>query len=189
LNATLFNNLESFLDQIISSAVADANITANGSGALTAVSETLTGSGTALTVQHNATVSGNITVTGSTIANGGLNTNTVRDNVGGTTAIDLSAGGGLVKLPHGAQLTGGALQLLVGSFTRVSVFSGSATSSGTLQAHGLGVKPDWVQFQQTGASGDGNSFQWDINATDATNVKVWTLNASARFYVALAIKL
>ncbi len=55
ISATFLNNIENFLDQIDSSAVADSNVTANGSGALTAVSLTLSGSGTGLTVNHNAT--------------------------------------------------------------------------------------------------------------------------------------
>ncbi len=79
--------------------------------------------------------------------------------------------------------------LPVGSETRRNVFTGSATNAGNLQAHGLGVKPDFVMFQETGAAGDANTFVWDIVASDATNVKVWTGNATARTYIALAIKL
>jgi len=169
--------------------VADANVTANGSGALTVVSATMTAAGTGLTVQHNALVSGVLTTTGNHVANGGMNINTIRDNVGGNTAIDLSAGSGLAKFPHGITLTGGALSLLLGSLTRISIFTGSATSSGTLQAHGLGATPDFCMFQQTNTAGDVNTFQWDKNASDGTNVKVWSGNATARQYIALAIKL
>jgi len=185
LSATLFNNIESFLLQIISNVVADANITANGSGALTAVSATLSGAGTGLTVSHNALVSGTLTATGTAIANGGVNTNTIRDNV----AIDLSAGGGLAKFPHGITLSGGALSLLTGSISRLSIFTGSASSAGITQAHGLGATPDFCMFQQTNTAGDSNSFQWDKNASDATNVKVWSNNGTSRQYIALAIKL
>src|SRR6266568_3183567 len=64
ISSTFLNNVENFLDQIDSSAVADANVTANGSGALTAVSLTVTNSGTGLTVNHNALVSGNMTISG-----------------------------------------------------------------------------------------------------------------------------
>jgi len=44
-------------------------------------------------------------------------------------------------------------------------------------------------FQQTNTAGDVNTFQWDKNASDGTNVKVWSGNATARQYIALAIKL
>jgi hypothetical protein len=81
------------------------------------------------------------------------------------------------------------LNFPVGSLTRWNVFTGSATNAGNLQAHGLGIKPDFVMFQETGAAGDANTFVWDIAASDATNVKVWTGNATARTYIALAIKL
>src|SRR6266702_7401810 len=41
ISATFLNNIENFLDQIDSSAVSDLNVTANGSGALTAVNAPL----------------------------------------------------------------------------------------------------------------------------------------------------
>jgi len=125
--------------------VADASVTANGSGALTVVSATMTGAGTALTVSHNATVSGILTTTGNHVANGGMNINTIRDNVGGTTAIDLSAGGGLAKFPNGITLSGGTLNLRSGSLTRIWI-SGqlSIAVGGTSVSHGLGVTPDFV---------------------------------------------
>ena len=81
------------------------------------------------------------------------------------------------------------IKLTTGSITRISVFTGTANSSGTLQAHGLGVKPDFCMFQETSGASDVNNFTWDINASDATNVKVWSGNASSRAYVALAVKL
>src|SRR5216683_1480057 len=183
------NNIESFLDQIVAPLVADSHVSADGLGNVTTLSITLTSTGTGLTVQHNATVSGILTTTGNHVANGGMNVNTIRDNTNGNTAIDLSAGSGLVKLPHGATLTGGAFNLLTGSISRLSIFTGTANSSGTLQAHGLGATPDFCVFQQTNTAGDVNTFQWDKNASDGTNVKVWSNNATARQYIALAIKL
>lgn len=93
-------------------------------------------------------------------------------------AIDLSASTGAI-----------ALKLLVGTASRVSVFTGSASSSGNLQAHGLGIKPDWVGLIETDTVGDSNNFAWDTAASDATNIKVWGNNATARGYVALAFKL
>src|SRR5260221_13249126 len=80
INATFLNNVESFLNQIISSAVADANITANGSGALTVVTATMTAAGTGLTVQHKALARGELTTTGHHVANRGMNIGTIRDN-------------------------------------------------------------------------------------------------------------
>lgn len=95
----------------------------------------------------------------------------------GNPAIDLSAAA-IVQ----------AIKFKVGSLTAWNIFTGSANSSGTLQAHGLGVKPDFVSLQETGTAGDTNTFSWDVAASDATNIKVWSLNATARPYIALAIK-
>ncbi len=82
-----------------------------------------------------------------------------------------------------------ALKLVVGTITRISVFTGTATSAGVLQAHGLGVTPDWVGLTQTNTAGDVNSFQWDKVNSNATNIKVWSNNATARAYIAVAIAL
>ncbi len=87
------------------------------------------------------------------------------------------------------RVTVAGLNFPIGSLTRWNVFTGSANNVGTLQAHGLGVKPDFCMFQETGTAGDTNTFSWDIVASDATNVKVWTNNATLRTYIALAIKL
>ncbi len=139
----------------------------DGLGNVTTLSVTLTSTGTGLTVQLN----------------------TIRDNNNGNTAIDLSAGSGLVKLPHGATLTGGAFNLLTGSISRLSIFTGSAGNTGNLQAHGLGATPDFCIFMATNTTWDVNTFTWDKNASDGTNVKVWGSNATVRNYIALAIKL
>lgn len=94
------------------------------------------------------------------------------------TALDMS----------GIPSTAKALKFPVGSLTKWNIFTGSANNTGTLQAHGLGVKPDFVTFQETGTAGDANTFIWDIVASDSVNVKVWTGNATLRTYIALAIK-
>src|SRR5229473_2276427 len=107
LSAQYNNNIESFLDQIVAPLVADSHVTADGLGNVTTLSVTLTSTGTGLTVQHNATVSGILTTTGNHVANGGMNVNTIRDNTNGNTAIDLSAGSGLAKFPHGLSLITG----------------------------------------------------------------------------------
>src|SRR5258707_7501490 len=104
INATFLNNVESFLDQIISSAVADANVTANGSGALTVVSATMTAAGTGLTVQHNALVSGVLTTTGNHVANGGMNIGTIRDNTTGAPQATLVTAGITINNPLNAVL-------------------------------------------------------------------------------------
>jgi len=136
INATFLNNVESFLDQIISSAVADANVTANGSGALTVVSATMTAAGTGLTVQHNALVSGVLTTTGNHVANGGMNTNTIRDNVGGNVGMDLSVGTGEVKFPVNMK---GVLKSIGGLHTLTDWNAGfvGITTGGTTITHGL----------------------------------------------------
>jgi hypothetical protein len=150
-------------------------VTANGSGAVTAVSITLTASGTGLTVQHNATVSGVLTTTGTITANGGLNTNTVRDNVGGTTAIDLSSGGGLAKFPHGITLTGGTLNLLAGSITRIWI-SGqlSIAVAGTSVSHGLGATPDFVIGTLDVGAGTTNSIGIAYGSMNSSSFTAYT---------------
>src|SRR5258708_33418809 len=104
ISATFLGNVESFLDQIVAPLVADSHVSADGLGNVTTLSATLTSTGTGLTVQHNALVSGILTTTGNHVANGGMNVNTIRDNTNGNTAIDLSAGSGLAKFPHGITL-------------------------------------------------------------------------------------
>src|SRR5258708_3348376 len=74
------------------------------------------------------------------------------------------------------------VNFITGSISRTSIFTGSASSAGNTQAHGLGATPDFCMFQQTGAAGDANTFQWDKAAIDGTNVKGWTGNASAPNY-------
>lgn len=82
---------------------------------------TLAGAGTGLSVTNNETIGGTLGVTGTStftgdatfngagnsitatnniVANGGENINTIRDNVNGNVAIDLSNGDGTVALPQ-----------------------------------------------------------------------------------------
>ena len=82
-----------------------------------------------------------------------------------------------------------AIQLTRGSLSRISIFTGSANNTGSTQAHGLGVTPDICILMEVQSSGDNCSFVWDQSASNSTNVKVWTNFATARNYVALAIKL
>src|SRR5260221_6348189 len=132
INATFLNNIESFLDQIISSAVADANITANGSGALTVVSATMTAAGTGLTVQHNALVSGVLTTTGNHVANGGMNIGTIRDNTTGAPQATLVTAGITINNPLNA-----VLKAIGGGPTPPPLEPGvfGATTSGTTPTH------------------------------------------------------
>lgn len=176
ISATFLNNVETFLDQIISSAVTAGNFTADGSGNLTqAGGLTINGTGTALLVAHNATVSGTLTSTGTHIATGGVNTNTIRDNVGGTTAIDLSSGGGQAKFPHGITLTGSALNLLSGSITRIWI-SGqlSIAVAGTSVSHGLGVTPDFVIGVLDVGAGTTNSIGIAYGSMTSSNFTAYT---------------
>lgn len=98
----------------------------------------------------------------------------------------------IATLKAGPSFTGGitapTVNFTTGSITRLSVFTGSATNAGTTQAHGLGATPDFCMFMETGTAGDTNTFSWDKAASDGTNVKVWTLNATARNYIAICIK-
>jgi hypothetical protein len=128
--------------------------------------------------QSAVLITNNAQVTFGDTANQALLTIKGREIINGTTspALDLSGSTGAI-----------GLLLKIGSFTSMSIFTGSATNAGNLQAHSLGVKPDFVSFQETGAAGDANTFVWDIAASDATNVKVWTGNATARTYIALAV--
>lgn len=89
----------------------------------------------------------------------------------------------------GTQTLTGTLQFPIGSLTKINIFSGTGSSAGVLNAHGLGVKPDFCVFQETGTAGDTNTFSWDVAASDTTNVMVWSANATARPFIALAIKL
>lgn len=89
----------------------------------------------------------------------------------------------------GIVLVSGTISLIAGSLSRISIFTGSANNAGTLQAHGLGATPDFAVFQETGTTGDTNTFSWDKAASDSTNVKAWTNNATLRPYIALALKL
>jgi hypothetical protein len=186
LSATLFNNMESFLDQIVASVVADANITANGSGALTVVSETITGSGTGLTVQHNAVVSGTLTSTGNHIANGGMNTNTIRES-GGTVAMDLSAGTGEVKFPVDMK---GVIKSIGGGHTLTDWNFGtvSANNGGTTVTHGLKdkngtaqiptvlfVTMDNLALNEVAMADNANSSTFRVSTSTSTSRTVWWL--------------
>lgn len=98
----------------------------------------------------------------------------------------------IATLQGGPTFSGGisapTVNFTTGSITRMSIFTGSANNAGTTQAHGLGATPDFCVFQETGNAGDTNTFSWDKAASDGTNVKVWTLNATARNYIAICIK-
>ncbi len=117
--------------------MADANITSNGSGALTVVSATMTAAGTGLTVQHNALVSGVLTTTGNHVANGGMNVNSIRDNSSGNLAMDLSAGTGEVKFPVSVK---GVIKSIGGLHTLTDWNFGLASSvnnAGVTITHGI----------------------------------------------------
>lgn len=127
----------------------------------------------ALTIDQFLTAVQGLIANGQVTATAGIRTQ------GSTSpAVDLSGSSGAI-----------ALKLFAGTISRVSVFTGSASTAGQLVAHGLGIKPDWVGFTENDTVGDSNNFAWDTAASDATNVKVWGNNATARSFTALAIKL
>jgi len=146
INATFLNNVENFLDQIISSAVADSHITADGSGNETAVSVTLTASGTGLTVQHNAQVSGNMTISGTETVAGAATFN--GSGTGLTVAHNATINGTLTAPTYGGNPTftgnvslNGILNLINGSLSRIGFGFSAITTGGTAINHGLGASP------------------------------------------------
>ena len=163
------------------SALASSVVNDNNPSGTTVLEATASGdSPSDVLIQNNGTgtFKGLLTAA-ATIINGLLTANSGIKTTGSTSpAIDTSASTGAI-----------ALKLLVGSVSRVSVFTGSASTAGNLAAHGLGVKPDWVGLIENNTAGDSNNFAWDVAASDATNVKIWGNNATARSYTALAVKL
>jgi hypothetical protein len=142
ISATFLNNVENFLDQIISSAVADSHITADGAGNETAVSLTVTAAGTGLTVQHNALISGTLSVTGAATLNAAGTALSVAHNatisgtltaptIGGTTFT------GVVNFNN-------TINLVQGSISRINFGFTAVTTGGTSISHGLGVVPQAV---------------------------------------------
>src|SRR6266568_2197985 len=121
ISATFLNNIENFLDQIDSSA-------------LTAVSLTLSGSGTGLTVQHNATITGTLTQTGAASFNAA--------GTGLTVAHNATVSGALTV--NGATTLNGVLNLIGGSISRIGFGFNAATTGGTAITHGLGATPTIV---------------------------------------------
>lgn len=65
INATFLNNIETFLDQIVSTAAGDANITSSSGNMTVAGGLTVNGAGTALSVAHNISCAQILLTTGS----------------------------------------------------------------------------------------------------------------------------
>ncbi len=99
----LASDINGIIDVVntINSAATDSSITSSGGG--------------------NETVGATLHVTGELTANTDLKTNTIRDNVNGNVAVDLSAGNGNAKFPVG-------ITLAAGSFSRMKVWSGNASA-------------------------------------------------------------
>lgn len=93
----------------------------------------------------------------------------------GNPAIDLSAAS-IVQ----------AIKFIVGSVTRWSMFSGTATTVATAFAHGLGVKPDIILMQLTIVSSTAHGVYYNPAIMDATNVNIQSDGTNT--FVALAIK-
>lgn len=180
---------------------------------------------------------GSMQAAGTIFANNGINTNTIRDDTHGNTAMDLTAGTGDVFMPHiltvfssitaslmnaaalndlalnaptghkvalqvggadvvdvnasGLTLLSGKLNLLVGSLSKLSFFTGTEVATGGLHNHGLGVVPDYVLIQMTGNAADTCSFFYDPASLTSTQVKIFATNgvATPRGFIAVAIKL
>src|SRR6266568_2779993 len=162
LSATYNNNIENFLDQIICNIVADSIVTTNGSGVITASSLTVTAAGTGLTVNHNATISGNLTLTG-TLTEAG--------------AATFNAAGTGLTVAHNATVNGnftvnGTLNLANGSLIAVAFgLIGALTNSGTTITHGLGGTPSFVGGQvSTGTGNTGAVVAYVTSLTSTTFV-------------------
>lgn len=83
-------------------------------------------------------------------------------------------------------LTTGLVKLITGSFTRVSSFSGTATTVSTFFNHNLGVLPDVVLLQLNGVSSTAHSITADYATMTTTQVKLTADGNNA--FVGLAIK-
>lgn len=135
-------------------------------------------------------VAGVVNFTSVANANGGLNTNTLRDDTNGNTALDLSAGTGDVTMPHSLTVST-RIHFALGAISKVSFFSGTANGTGNFVNHGLGVVPDFVFITMTGSGADTCSFFYNPATMTTTQVFVFATNgvATARAFVALAVKL
>jgi hypothetical protein len=90
-----------------------------------------------------------VTLVGNLIAGGGINVNTIRDNVSGTSQITLTTAGITILNPLQA-----ALKFLTGSLSRINMIGSTAIAvAGTAVNHGLSVVPTFVlPVGDTGAS-------------------------------------
>lgn len=86
----------------------------------------------------------------------------------------------------GPVLLAGSLSFLVGSISRVSMFSGTATTVVTAFNHNLGVAPDMILLTLTGTNTSLSMVKYDPASLTSTQVNV--ISDSSRSFVGLAIK-
>lgn len=88
---------------------------------------------------------------------------------------------------HPALVTiNGTIKFLLGSITRISSFSGTATTVVTAFNHGLGVLPDIILLSLTGTNTSLSMVKYD--PATMTSLQVNVISDSSRTFVGLAIK-
>lgn len=86
----------------------------------------------------------------------------------------------------GLTLNSGKITLIAGSLARMTSFSGTATTTPTNFAHGLGVIPDAIVLTLTGTSTTVSMVKYDPASLTNTNVSI--VSDSSRTFVGLAYK-
>lgn len=160
--------------------------TAANPGTLTIISEF----GTAEEILVDAL--GQLTVTNKILAN------LIRTLTGNDFTIDVETGHKIALQINNADVVdinasgitilSGKVNLLSGAFSRVSTFTGTVGSAGALFNHGLGAVPDVVLIQETNATGDLNTFNYDPASLTSTQVKIFGAGATPRNFSAVAFK-
>lgn len=103
----------------------------------------------------------------------------VVDTINGVNVFTRNSGG--------AVLLAGTFKFLVGSISRISMFSGSCGTTTTAFNHGLGVVPDIILIQVLGTVSSVHTVLYDNTTMTTTQVNL-TSNFSNNSFVALAIK-
>lgn len=107
------------------------------------------------------------------------NTNNIVNTVGGVDQFKANSGGFV--------LLNGTVTFLTGSTSRVSKFTGTATTVATAFNHGLGATPDLVLLTLTGTNTSLSMVKYD--AASLTSTQVTIVSDSSRTFVGWAIKL
>src|SRR5437660_11606727 len=147
ISSTFLNNIENFLDQIVSSATADSSITSDGSGNLATTGTMQTANGKAFRSKDTGgTVRNLLLIDGSNqVKLGAANTNNI-------ILVDKSGNPLFTVSGNGAALNAGTLSLIAGSISRIAFGFSSVSSGGTTITHNLGAVPEVVLIQCAGGT-------------------------------------